>query len=92
MIYNFSQWNIRSNNLTIVCGNSFFNEFTLRLPRPAHEVVEALAEQGVLAGVPVSRLLPDHKAGKTLLLVAVTEMNMPEERTALKVALEEALS
>ena len=38
---------------------SFFNEFTLRLPRPAAPVVEALAEHGVLAGVPVSRLYPE---------------------------------
>ena len=36
----------------------FFNEFALRLPEPAAPVVEALAEKGVLAGVPASRLYP----------------------------------
>ena len=36
---------------------AFFNEFTVRLPCPAAPVVEALAERGILGGVPVSRLL-----------------------------------
>ena len=36
----------------------FFNEFTLRTPRPAAEVIEALARRGVIGGLPVSRLLP----------------------------------
>ncbi|MBW8734648.1 MAG: glycine dehydrogenase, partial [Asticcacaulis sp.] len=33
----------------------FFNEFTVKLPKPADGVVEALAARGILAGVPVSR-------------------------------------
>src|SRR3546814_7189962 len=41
---------------SFVLNDSFFNEFTVRLPRPAAEVVEALAPWGILAGVPVSRL------------------------------------
>ena len=41
-----------------VLNDTFFNEFTVKLPKPAAEVVEALAGLGVLAGVPVSRLLP----------------------------------
>src|SRR6185312_14795462 len=40
-------------------NESFFNEFTVRLPKPAAPVVEALAEHRILAGVPVSRLIPD---------------------------------
>src|SRR5215212_1831864 len=40
-----------------VLNETFFNEFTVRLRRPA-EVVERLAERGVLGGVPVSRILP----------------------------------
>src|SRR5215203_2315724 len=32
-----------------VLNQSFFNEFTVRLPKPAAEVVEQLAEKGVLA-------------------------------------------
>jgi glycine dehydrogenase subunit 1 len=37
-----------------VLNDSFFNEFTVKLPKPAAEVVEALAAKGVLGGVPVS--------------------------------------
>ncbi|RYF88271.1 MAG: aminomethyl-transferring glycine dehydrogenase subunit GcvPA, partial [Caulobacteraceae bacterium] len=36
----------------------FFNEFAVRLNKPAAEVVETLARRGVLAGVPYSRLDP----------------------------------
>jgi glycine dehydrogenase subunit 1 len=71
-------------------NRSFFNEFTLRLPRPAAATVEALARKGVLGGVPVSRLLP--KAGlDDLLIVASTEMNTDEDRQTLVAALQEVL-
>src|SRR4051795_9021795 len=73
-----------------VLNETFFNEFTARLPRPAAEVVERLAERGVLAGVPVSRLLPG--AGlEDLLLVASTEVNTDADRGALVEALEQAI-
>src|SRR5438874_9085154 len=41
-------------------NHAFFNEFAVRLPRPAAVVVEALARRGVLAGVPVSRFCPEN--------------------------------
>ncbi|MGO4738339.1 aminomethyl-transferring glycine dehydrogenase subunit GcvPA [Bosea sp. 2KB_26] len=70
--------------------DSFFNEFTLKLSKPAAEVVEALAEKGVLGGVPVSRLLPG--AGlDDLLIVANTEINTDEDRAAFVAALAEVL-
>ena len=73
-----------------VLNRSFFNEFTVRLAKPAAEVVERLAERGVLAGVPVSRLLPG--AGlDSLLLVASTEVNTDDDRAALCAALKEVL-
>jgi glycine dehydrogenase subunit 1 len=73
-----------------VLGSAFFNEFTVRLPKNAAQVVEALAERGVLAGVPVSRLLPG--AGlDDLLLVASTEINTDEDRAALVAGLKEVL-
>jgi glycine dehydrogenase subunit 1 len=73
-----------------VLNATFFNEFTVRLRRPAAEVVEALAERGVLGGVPVSRLLPG--AGlDDLLLVASTEVNTDADRGALVEALEQAI-
>ena len=62
-----------------VVNRTFFNEFTVRLPKPAAGIVEALASLGILAGVPVSRLLPE--AGlEDLLLVAATEVNTDEDR------------
>ncbi|RDI55160.1 aminomethyl-transferring glycine dehydrogenase subunit GcvPA [Microvirga subterranea] len=73
-----------------VLNKTFFNEFTVKLAKPAAEVVERLAEKGVLAGVPVSRLLP--KAGlDNLLLVASTEVNTDDDRAALAAALKEVL-
>ncbi|WP_210497254.1 aminomethyl-transferring glycine dehydrogenase subunit GcvPA [Microvirga antarctica] len=73
-----------------VLNRSFFNEFTIRLTKPAAEVVEKLAERRVLGGVPVSRLLPG--AGlDTLLLVASTEVNTDDDRAAFVAALQEVL-
>ncbi|MGO4574058.1 aminomethyl-transferring glycine dehydrogenase subunit GcvPA [Microvirga sp. 2TAF3] len=73
-----------------VLNKTFFNEFTVKLAKPAAEVVERLAEKGVLAGVPVSRLLP--KAGlDNLLLVASTEVNTDDDRAAFVAALKEVL-
>jgi glycine dehydrogenase subunit 1 len=74
-----------------VLNDRFFNEFTVRLPKPSLEVVDTLAERGVLAGVPVSRLLPN--AGlDDLLLVAATETTSDDDIAALGTALEEVLS
>jgi glycine dehydrogenase subunit 1 len=56
-----------------VLTNSFFNEFTLRLPGNATPVVERLAEAGVLGGVPGERLFPFDPSAHDLLIVAATE-------------------
>jgi glycine dehydrogenase subunit 1 len=64
-----------------VLNTHFFNEFTIRTPRPAAELVEALAAKGIVAGLPVSRLLPG--AGlDDLLVVASTEVNTEGDRAA----------
>ncbi|SHE72307.1 glycine dehydrogenase (decarboxylating) alpha subunit [Kaistia soli DSM 19436] len=73
-------------------NDSFFNEFTLRLPDDAASVVEALAAKGILGGVPVSRLEPGNAALANLLLVASTEMNTDEDRAAFVAALKEVLA
>ncbi len=65
---------------------AFFNEFTVRLAGDAAGAVEQLAGEGILAGVPVSRLHPG--AGlDDLLLVAVTETTDEEDLAALAEAL-----
>jgi glycine dehydrogenase subunit 1 len=69
----------------------FFNEIAVRLPVPAAPLVDALADQGVLAGVPVSRLAPG--AGMDdVLLMAATEMTTAEDIAALARALEGAMA
>jgi glycine dehydrogenase subunit 1 len=67
---------------------SFFNEFTLRLPRPAAPLVDALAARSILAGVPVSRLMPERAND---LIVTATELTTDADIAALESALREAL-
>jgi glycine dehydrogenase subunit 1 len=70
---------------------AFFNEFTLRLPKPAAGVVDQLAAKGVIAGVPASRLLPHDPSVANLLIVAATETNTDDDFVALVKALQEVL-
>ena len=70
-------------------NDTFFNEFTLRLSKDADEVVEALADKGILGGVPVSRMTSDQKK---LLLVAATEVVTEDDMKLFEAALKEVLS
>jgi glycine dehydrogenase subunit 1 len=73
-----------------VINECFFNEFTIRTPRAAVELINALAKKGIIGGLPVSRLLPD--AGlDDLIVVANTEMNSDEDRAAYAAILAECL-
>ena len=71
---------------------AFFNEFTVRLAKPAADVVERLARKGILAGVPASRLMPHDPNVRDLLIVAVTETSTDEDCEALARALSEVLA
>jgi glycine dehydrogenase subunit 1 len=73
-----------------VINESFFNEFTLELPKPSDEVVEKLAQKPILAGVPVSRFYPGDKALANLLLVTATELTTKAHMDALASALKDA--
>ncbi len=75
-----------------IVNETFFNEFTIALPKPAAAIVEALAKKRILGGVPVSRLVPGEKDLDSLLLVAATELTSAEDRNALVQALKEVLS
>ncbi|PIW31927.1 MAG: aminomethyl-transferring glycine dehydrogenase, partial [Rhodobacterales bacterium CG15_BIG_FIL_POST_REV_8_21_14_020_59_13] len=66
--------------------DTFFNEFALRLNRPAADVVDALVDKGVLGGVPASRLYPGEGLDDVL-IVAATETNTPEDLAAFETAL-----
>ena len=72
-------------------NRAFFNEFAVRLPQPAADVVELLAGKGVLAGVPVSRFYPENAAVADLLVVAATEMTTTEDMDRLEAGLREVL-
>jgi glycine dehydrogenase subunit 1 len=73
-----------------VINACFFNEFTIRTPRPAEELIDALAKKGVIGGLPVSRLLPG--AGlDDLIVVANTETNSDADRAAYAAILAECL-
>ncbi|MFM8679249.1 MAG: aminomethyl-transferring glycine dehydrogenase subunit GcvPA [Alphaproteobacteria bacterium] len=72
-------------------NETFFNEFTLKLPVPAAGVVDELAAQGILAGVPGGRLWPDRPELADLLVVAATETNTEAEMDLFARKLEEML-
>jgi glycine dehydrogenase subunit 1 len=74
-----------------VVNESFFNEFTLELPKAAAAVVEALAARRILGGVPVSRLHPGEPDLANLLLVTASECTTQEDMDALIDGLKEAL-
>lgn len=74
-----------------VVNDTFFNEFTVTLPKPATDVVEALADKGVLGGIPAARLDPGNADVTNLMVVAATETNTDEEMDALVSALREVL-
>jgi glycine dehydrogenase subunit 1 len=71
---------------------AFFNEFTLKLSRPAAIVVDELVEKGIIAGVPASRLLPHDASVRDLLIVAATETVTDEDCEAYAKALAEVLA
>jgi glycine dehydrogenase subunit 1 len=75
-----------------IVNDSFFNEFTLRLPTEARPVVRALADAKILGGVSLGRLYPGVSALENGLVVAVTEVVTTEDIEAFAAALEEILS
>ncbi|MCP5382401.1 MAG: aminomethyl-transferring glycine dehydrogenase subunit GcvPA [Kordiimonadaceae bacterium] len=72
-------------------NDTFFNEFTVRLNKNAADVVEALVEQDIIAGLPVSRLYPDNKDLANDLLIAVTETTSEDDMDILVGELSEVL-
>jgi glycine dehydrogenase subunit 1 len=70
----------------------FFNEFTIRTPRGGAAVIDALADEGVLGGVPASRLFPGEDGLDDLIIVAATEINSSADREAYAAALSKVLA
>lgn len=63
-------------------SESFFNEFALTLPKNTKDVVESLAQKGIIAGYP---------AEENTLVVCATEMTTDEDIKQFKEALEKEL-
>ncbi len=70
-------------------NDSFFNEFTLKLPVEARPAVHAMVGKGVLGGVSLGRLYPGVGALANGLVIAVTEVVSDEDIDALEAALTE---
>jgi len=66
----------------------FFNEFAVRLPKDAADVVSALVDQGIAAGFPVGRY---YEGMENVLLLAFTEKRTKEEIDIMVAKLETAL-
>lgn len=75
--------------VTVETG-AFFNEFTVKLPKNAAEVTEALIAKGVLAGVPASRLWSGAGLDDRL-IIAATETNTDADIALFASALKEVL-
>jgi glycine dehydrogenase subunit 1 len=71
---------------------AFFNEFTLKLPRPAADIADALADRGIIAGVRASRLYPHQPELLNHLIIAATETNTDADMEAYGRALAEVLA
>jgi len=74
-----------------VLNDAYFNEFTVILPKDAHEVVDALAAKDILGGVPLGRLYAETPALANGLLLTATECTSDEDIAALVAALKEVL-
>ena len=75
-----------------VLNKTFFNEMTIRVTQPAAALVERLAQRGILAGVPASRLLPGDPEVENLIIMAATELTTEGDIAALCAALTEELA
>lgn len=68
----------------------FFNELAVRIPGRAHDLVETLLADGIIAGVPYSRLDP-HAGLDDVLLLAATETTSDDDIAALVSAIKRRL-
>jgi len=71
---------------------AFFNEFAVNLPKPATQIAEVLAQEGILGGVPASRFYPTQPQLENVLLVTVTETNTDSDLETFFLAMKEALA
>ena len=70
---------------------AFFNEFTIKTPKVSGAVIDALADRGIIGGVPACRLWPSVTALENLIVVAAPEVTTPNDIAAYKTTLNEVL-
>lgn len=75
-----------------ILNETYFNEFTVRLPKPAGPLVETLAQKKILAGVPIRRLYPNREDFDNLMLVNATELTSESDINRLAESISEELS
>ncbi len=75
-----------------VLNKTFFNEFTIQLNKNAGQTIQALADRGIMGGLPVSRLEPGRDDLSNLIVLAATELTSEQDIEALTTALTEELS
>jgi glycine dehydrogenase subunit 1 len=73
---------------TLEFGAPYFNEIVVNVHRPAHTVLRALEERGILGGVDLGRYYPEYS---DCILMAATELTTPQEIASLASALKEAV-
>ena len=72
-------------------NDSFFNEFTLKLPVEARPAVHAMVEQASLAGSRSAAFIPALRSLQSGLIIAVTETVTDEDIAAFEAALREVV-
>jgi len=75
-----------------VLTQRFFNEFTVRIKGSASALVDRLATQNILAGVPGARLWPGQQELDDLLILAVTETVSDTDMDRLVKGVQEAIN
>lgn len=70
--------------VSLACDQPYGYEFAVTLPKPAGEVVAALAKKGIMAGIPLGKM---YKGMDNVLLVACTETTTPEQIETLATSL-----
>ncbi len=71
-------------DVTLTYNQPFFNEFVVTLPIPARDVIQAVLEENIFAGIDLSKHLVGHSND---LLIAVTEKRTKTEMDALASAI-----
>ena len=78
--------------MRIVCRKTFFNEISVRLKGNATAITDTLSKDGILAGVPATRLWPGADGLDDVLILAATETTRDEDIAALSAGLKGVLS